>query len=419
MATQKLPDTKVRTAKPKDKSYRLSDGGGLYLLVNPDGSKWWRLDYSFRQKRKTISIGVYPKVTLSLARTKALEAKQNISDSIDPSELRKAEKKKISLANVQEKRLADGLPMIGSFEEVAREWGKEHVNNWDDKNERTKRLLERNIFPVLGHKPIHEITPAELRVALLNMKGILESAHRTFRICGRIFRYAVVNGKCEQDITLVLKGLLPAAEAKHFASITEPKEVRLLLQSIDDYEGSFIVKCALQLAPLVFARPGELRGAEWAHIDLDSCEWRYLVSKTKTEHIVPLSKQAVEVLEQIQPLTGKGRYVFPSMRTPDGSRCISENTLNSALKRLGYGKDDMTAHGFRAMARTLLDEQLKVRPDFIEHQLAHAVRDPNGRAYNRTSFLPERKEMMQKWADYLDGLKAGGNVVIADFKRTG
>jgi integrase len=228
---------------------------------------------------------------------------------------------------------------------------------------------------------------------------------------GQVFRYAVATGRTDRDITQDLKGALAPNKVKHFASITEPKEVSGLLRAIDGYQGSFVVKCSLQFAPLVFVRPGELRVAEWNHFDLDAKEWRYFVTKTEVQHIVPLSRQVIEILKELQPLTGHGRYVFPSERTPRGDRCMSENTLNGALKRLGYGKDEMTAHGFRAMARTILDEVLGFRPDFIEHQLAHAVRDPNGRAYNRTAHLAERKKMMQAWADYLDSLKNGAEVI--------
>ena len=237
------------------------------------------------------------------------------------------------------------------------------------------------------------------------------------QICGQVFRYAVATGRAERDITPDLRGALPPAKGEHFAAITEPKQVAELLRAIDGYQGSLPSVCALKLAPLVFVRPGELRAAEWQHIDLDTKEWRYFVSKTEVQHIVPLSNQAVAILQELHPLTGHGRFIFPSERTPRGDRCMSENTLNAALKRLGYGKDVMTAHGFRAMARTILDEVLGVRIDFIEHQLAHAVKDPNGRAYNRTAHLPERHKMMQAWADYLDGLKNGAQVL--PFKNIG
>jgi integrase len=237
------------------------------------------------------------------------------------------------------------------------------------------------------------------------------------QICGQVFRYAVATGRVDRDITPDLRGALSVAKSEHFAAITEPKQVAELLRAIDSYQGSFVAHCALKLAPLVFVRPGELRAAQWQHIDLEAKEWRYFVSKTSVQHIVPLSTQAIEILKELQPLTGHVRYLFPSERTPRGDRCMRENTLNGALKRLGYGKDVMTARGFRAMARTILDEVLSFRVDFIEHQLAHAVRDPNGRAYNRTAHLPERHKMMQARADYLDGLKAGA--AILPFKKHG
>ena len=248
-------------------------------------------------------------------------------------------------------------------------------------------------------------------------RGTIETAHRSLQICGQVFRYAVATGRVSRDITPDLRGALPPAKGEHFASIIEPKQVAELLRAIDSYQGSLSAVCALKLAPMVFVRPGELRAAEWEHINLVAKEWRYFVSKTRTEHIVPLSSQAIKILEELQPLTGHGRYVFSSERTPRGDRCMSENTLNAALKRMGYGKDVMTAHGFRAMARTILDEVLGVRVDFIEHQLAHAVKDPNGRAYNRTAHLPERHKMMQQWSDYLDTLKNGA--VVLPFKKIG
>ena len=282
-------------------------------------------------------------------------------------------------------------------------------------------MLERNIFPWLGKQPISDIKPKDILECLrrIENRGTIETAHRTLQICGQVFRYAVATGRTERDITPDLRGALAPAKGGHFAAITDPKEVAELLRAIDIYQGSLSAVCGLKLAPLVFVRPGELRAAEWEHINFDTKEWRYFITKTKSEHIVPLSKQAITILKEIYPLTGHGRYVFPSGRTPSGDRCMSENTLNAALKRLGYGKDKMTTHGFRAMARTILDEVLEIRPDFIEHQLAHAVRDPNGRAYNRTAHLEERRKMMQTWADYLDSLKAGNNVIIGDSKRTG
>ncbi|MDO9269399.1 MAG: integrase arm-type DNA-binding domain-containing protein [Methylobacter sp.] len=403
-----LSDTTIKNAKPNpDKAYKLPDEKGMYLLVSPNGSKYFRLKYRFSGKEKVLALGVYPDTSLKQAREKRDEARKQLADGIDPSENRKAVKssKAESAAN--------------SFEIIAREWGARKVDTWADKNNRSKRMLERNIFPWLGSKPITDILPKDILECLRRVedRGTIETAHRTLQICGQVYRYAVATGRAERDITPDLRGSLPPAKGEHFAAITEPKQVAELLRAIDSYQGSLPAVCALKLAPLVFVRPGELRAAEWQHIDLDAKEWRYYVSKTSVQHIVPLSSQAVAILEELQPFSGLGRFVFPSERTPRGDRCMSDNTLNAALKRLGYGKDVMTAHGFRAMARTILDEVLGVRPDFIEHQLAHAVKDPNGRAYNRTAHLPERHKMMQQWSDYLDGLKNGAQVIA--FKRIG
>jgi integrase len=402
-----LSDTAIKNAKPADKPYKMQDEKGMYLLVHPNGGKYFRYDYRFDGKRKTLALGTYPVTSLKEARDKRDTAKKQIDGGIDPNENKKAVKssKAESAAN--------------SFEIIAREWGSKKVNNWDDKNNRSKRMLERNIFPWLGSKPIIDILPKDILACLRRVedRGTIETAHRSLQICGQVFRYAVATGRADRDITPDLRGALPPAKGEHFASITEPKQVAELLRAIDSYQGSLSAVCALKLAPLIFVRPGELRAAEWQHIDLEAKEWRYFVSKTEVQHIVPLSSQAVAILEELRPLTGHGRFVFSSERTPRGDRCMSENTLNAALKRLGYGKDVMTAHGFRAMARTILDEVLGVRVDFIEHQLAHAVKDPNGRAYNRTAHLPERHKMMQQWADYLDGLKNGAQVI--PFKKIG
>ncbi|MGZ8213934.1 MAG: tyrosine-type recombinase/integrase [Methylosarcina sp.] len=397
-----LSDTAIKNTKPlPDKALKLPDEKGMYLLIHPNGSKYFRLDYRFNGKRKTLALGVYPETSLKDARKKREEARELIAKGIDPGENRKAVKssKAESAAN--------------SFEIIAREWGKQKVESWSEKNDRSKRMLERNIFPWLGEKPITDILPRDILYCLRRIedRGAVETAHRTLQICGQVFRYAVATGRADRDITPDLRGALPPAKGEHFAAITEPKQVAELMRAIDGYQGSFSAVCALKLAPLVFVRPGELRAMEWAHVDMDAKEWRYFVSKTSVQHIVPLSRQAIEILKELHPLTGQGRYAFPSERTPRGDRCMSENTLNAALKRLGYGKEKMTAHGFRAMARTILDEVLGFRPDFIEHQLAHAVRDPNGRAYNRTAHLPERHGMMQAWADYLDGLKKGAQVL--------
>jgi integrase len=404
-----LTDTACKNAHKGDKAklgkaFKLSDDKGLYLHVMPgikSWSKYWRLKYRIGGTEKLLALGKYPDVTLDQARQRRDEARKQLADGIDPSENKKAVKaSRLALAE-------------NSFEIIAREWGQKKVDNWDDKNNRSKRMLERNIFPWLGGKPITDILPKDILACLRRIedRGTIETAHRTLQICGQVFRYAVSTGRVDRDITPDLRGALPVAKGEHFAAITEPKQVAELLRAIDSYQGSFTALCALKFAPLVFVRPGELRAGEWQHIDLEAKEWRYFVSKTAVQHIVPLSSQAIKILEELQPLTGHGRYVFPSERTPRGDRCMSENTINAALKRLGYGKDIMTGHGFRAMARTILDEVLGVRVDFIEHQLAHAVRDPNGRAYNRTAHLKERHDMMQTWADYLDDLKAGASVL--------
>ena len=390
------------------KAFTLFDDKGLHLLVKPTSTgwaKWWRLKFRCNGKDGLMSLGVYPDITLQQARERRDTVRKQLAEGIDPIEHRKAVKEsKEALAT-------------NSFEIIAREWGQKKVETWDDKNNRSKRMLERNVFPWLGSKPITEILPKDILACLRRVeeRGTIETAHRTLQITGQVFRYAVATGRVDRDITPDLRGALPVAKGEHFAAITEPKQVAELLRVIDSYQGSFISLSALKLAPLVFVRPGELRAAEWQHFDLEAKEWRYFISKTAVQHIVPLSTQAIAILHEIQPLTGHGCYVFPSERTPRGDRCMSENTINAALKRLGYGKDVMTGHGFRAMARTILDEVLGVRVDFIEHQLAHAVRDPNGRAYNRTAHLKERHAMMQAWADYLDGLKAGA--VVLPFKK--
>jgi integrase len=393
-----LTDTKVRTVKPTDKSQRLFDGGGLYLEVSPKGGKWWRFKYRFNGKEKRLSLGTYPDVSLKKARDRRDDARKLLSNGVDPGEYRKVAK------------AAKADQAANSFEAVAREWFAKYSPNW--KESHSKKVigrLEKNIFPWLGDKPINSISAQELLGAIrrIEERGALETAHRVLRICGQVFRYAVATGRADRDPSGDLRGALPPVKTQHLAAVTEPAKVAEVLRAIEGYQGTLVVYCAMRLAPLVFVRPGELRQAEWADIDLEESEWRFTVSKTETQHIVPLSRQAVDILRELYPLTGKGRYVFPSARSPRGDRPMSDNAVLSALRTLGISKEEMTGHGFRAIARTLLDEVLGFRPDFIEHQLAHAVRDPNGRAYNRTAHLPERRKMMQEWADYLDALKAG------------
>lgn len=391
-----LTDTTIRTAKPGAKPAKLFDERGLFLLVAPTGGKWWRFKYRFEGKEKLLSLGTYPDVSLKDARERRDDARKQIADGIDPSHSRKAQKamRQIQAAN--------------SFEAVAREWYSKHSPNWVDAHgSRIIRRLERDIFLDLGARPIADITAPELLAVIrkIEARGALETAHRALGNCGQVFRYAVATGRAVRDPSGDLRGALPPVKGEHFAAVTDPALVPQILRAIDGYKGSAVVSCALRLAPLVFVRPGELRGAEWAEIDLDGAEWRIPGARMKLgiDHIVPLSTQAVAILREIQPLTGAGRFVFPSART--STRPMSDNAILAALRRMDIPKEEMSGHGFRAMARTILDEVLGVRPDLIEHQLAHAVRDANGRAYNRTAHLPARREMMQQWADYLDQLR--------------
>jgi integrase len=402
-----LNDLKARTSKPKEKPYKLSDVDGLYLLITEKGHKWWRFRYRFDHKEKLLSLGTYPEISLTDARQRRDEARKQVAHGIDPGVLRKAQKQ----AETEETE---------TFEVIAREWHTKFTHTWTAGH--TTKLLSamtRDLFPWLGARPIKELKAPELLATLrrIESRGTLETAHRMRGLLGQIFRYAVATGRAERDPAADLRGALPQPNEKHLAAIIDPKEVAPLLRVLDGYQGHFVVKCALRLAPLLFVRPGELRHAEWAEIDLDEAAWNIPASKMKMKEalLVPLSVQAVEILRELQSLTGASRYVFPSGRS--FTRPMSNNAILAALRRMGYDKDTMTGHGFRAMARTILDEVLHIRPDYIEHQLAHAVRDPNGRAYNRTAHLNERREMMQTWADYLDGIKAGATVI--PFKKMG
>ncbi|MGA7353117.1 MAG: integrase arm-type DNA-binding domain-containing protein [Acidobacteriaceae bacterium] len=395
-----LTDREIRSVKPSKKPRKLFDWGGLYLEVSPAGGKWWRLKFRFDGKEKRLSLGVYPDVTLKDARDRREEARKLLANGIDPSENRKSQ------------RAAQADRSTNSLEVVAREWFAKFSRTWSAGHRaRIVRQFERDIFPWIGQRPIADISaPEVLAVARrIEKRGALETAHRAIRNCGQVFRYAIATGRATNDPTGALRGALPPFRTEHLAAATEPKQFGRVLRAIDGYEGTHVVSCALRLAPLVFVRPGELRHAEWAHVDLDGAEWRYTASKTGTAHIVPLSRQAIEILREVHPITGHGRFVFPSARS--NVRAMSDNAILAAMRRMGIAKEEMSGHGFRAVARTILDEVLGVRPDFIEHQLAHAVRDPNGRAYNRTAHLPARKEMMQLWADYLDELKATADVI--------
>lgn len=396
-----LTDMKVQKAKPQDKPISLFDGGGLYLLITPSGGKLWRFKYRFDKKEKKLAFGSYPETTLQDARQKREDARRLLANNVDPDAVRKAQKQAITRETE-------------TFEVVAREWHTVFTPSWTARHGATiLSRLNHDLIPWLGSRPINEIKAPELLSVLrrAESRGALELAHRLRAIAGQVFRYAVATGKAERDPSGDLRGAIPPPKIKHHSAITDPKEVAPLLRALDGYQGGFVVKCALRLAPLLFVRPGELRHAEWAEINLDEAVWNIPAHKMKMKqaHIVPLCNQVIWILKELQEYTGAGRYVFPSVRTH--ARPMSENTVNAALRHAGYDKDTMTGHGFRAMARTILDEVLQVRPDFIEHQLAHAVRDPNGRAYNRTAHLAERRKMMQRWADYLDELKAGAVVI--------
>jgi len=396
-----LTDTAIRNTRPDVKPQKLFDGGGLFLLITPAGQRYWRLKYRFAAKEKLLSLGVYPDVGLAAARKKREDAREKLAAGIDPGEAKKADKRAVRLA------------AVNSFESVALAWMDERKSTVEPaQHDKTLARFKSDAFPWLGHRPIKEIDAPEILAVLkrVDSRGARFTAHRLRSEISRVFRFAIKEGHCKADPARDLVGAIPPAQTTHFASITDPKKVGEMLRAFDAFSGTFPVKCALRLAPLLFVRPGELRQAEWAEIDLDKGEWRYHVSKTKTEHLVPLATQAVAILRELNALTGAGRYVFPGAR--DRKRPMSEAAVNAALRRLGYDtRTEITGHGFRAMARTILHEELEQKPEVIEHQLAHAVPDNLGGAYNRTKFIKDRRVMMQAWADYLDRLKAGADVI--------
>lgn len=406
-----LTATAVSQAKPRDKAYKLSDAGGLYLLVTPAGARYWRYKYRYAGKEKTLALGVYPEVSLKQARQKHQTARDQLAQGTDPGEVRKVEK------------LTRHLAAAESFEAVGREWFNQVMPDKSQSyRDRTLRILEKDLFPVLGSRPIASITAPELLAALrrIESRGAYDIAHRAKQTSGQIFRYAVVTGRAERDPSGDLTGALkPKRAKKHHAALTDPKDVGKLMVAIDGYDGTPAVAAALRLSPLLFQRPGEIRNMEWAEINWDEQRWELPAEKMKMKlpHVVPLCSQAINILRSLEPITGRGTYVFPSAR--GRSRPLSENGVRTALRAIGYRNDQMTPHGFRAMARTILDEVLGYRVDWIEHQLAHAVKDPNGRAYNRTAHLEARAKMMQHWADYLDQLKQSaldGNVLVGHFR---
>lgn len=385
-----LTDIKIRSLKPREKPYKQADEKGLYLLIKPNASKHWRFKYRFTTE-KLLAFVSYPEVSLVHAREMRDEARKLLIKGVEPSIVNQATKHSDE----------------NSFEAIAREWHMKFMSQWKPEHAADiLKRLEKNVFPWLGNRPIAAINSPELLSVIrrIESRGASEIARKTYRTCGQVYRYAVASGRTERNPAPGLKDALQPASKRHLASIIEPKEIGRLLRAIYDYEGSFVTQCALRLASLVFVRPGELRYAEWKEIDFEKAEWRIPAAKMKmqTQHIVPLSTQAITVLQELQPLTGNEKYVFPSVRS--SQRPMSENTVNAGLRRLGYTKEEMTGHGFRSMASTLLNEQ-GWDHDAIERQLAHSERNSVRAAYNYAEHLPERCKMMQAWADYLDKLR--------------
>jgi len=395
-----LSDTAVRSAKPADKAYKLSDEKGLFLLVHPNGSKYWRQKYRFDGKEKTLAQGVYPDTSLKEARERRDKARKQLADGIDPGQHRK-------VAKATRETVA-----ANSFEIICREWLEYKRSNIEEAQyKKALARLEKDVFPWMGNRPISEISAPEILSVLrrIDARGARYTAHKAKSEISQCFRFAIATGRAERDPCPDLKGAIPAPKTANLPSITDPKDVGELLRAIDGFKGTFVVKCALEIAPRVFVRPGELRKAMWNGFDLDKGEWRYFITKTKTEHLVPLASQVVATLRELHALTGRGDYVFPGR---DPKLPMSDAAINAALRRMGYDtKTEITGHGFRAMARTILHEELHQKPEVIEHQLAHSVADSLGTAYNRTKFLKERKTMMQLWADYLDKLKLGAEII--------
>lgn len=398
----KLKILEIKRVKFESKQFKLTDGGGMYLLVTKTG-KYWRYDYRYSKKRKTLALGVYPEISLKEARAKHLEARKQLAEGIDPGYFRKLNKEQKIQASEN------------SFGKFAWEWFSKQ--NWTEGHARTvKGRIEKNIIPYIGDRPVNDITAKEVLIICRRVenRGAIETAHRVKTICSQIFRYCVASGLIESDPCRDLTKALIPATPKHMATITDPIKVGGLMRSIDDYEGHEVTRSALKLAPLIFVRPGELRHAEWEEINFDSAIWKIPAEKMKMKqiHLVPLSSQTIEIIKDLKPLTGNGQYLFPSIRT--SKRPMSDNAILSALRRMGYSKEEMTGHGFRGMASTLLHE-LGWESKLIERQLAHQDRNSVRAAYNHADYLPERIKMMQAWGDYLDGLKAGGKVI--NFKK--
>lgn len=402
-----LTDTKLRGLKAKANVYRVADTNGLCIEVRTTGAKLWRYRYRYAGKASMAALGEYPMMSLSDARAERDRMRALVKGGANPAHVTRAER----AAQIER---AETTFAAVALEHLAKR-AKEGLSPGSVKRER--RLIEKDLAGI-GSLPVAGVTAPALLAALrkLEQRGVVETAHRARALCGQVFRYAIATGRAQRNPAADLAGALEQPRVKHFASITDPAKAGELLRTLYSYRGSPVTVAALRLAPLVFVRPGELRKARWADIDLDAAEWRFIASKTGTPHIVPLSAQSIAILRDLHPLTGRGEYLFPGVRS--AKRPMSENTVNAALRYMGIDGDTMSGHGFRAMARTILDEVLHFRPDYIEHQLAHAVRDPNGRAYNRTAHLPERRTMMQAWADYLDQLRDSSGKVLPMQRKT-
>lgn len=392
--TRMLTDTKLRSLKAKVKVYRIADTNGLAIEVRPTGAKFWRYRYRFAGKATMLTLGEYPLMGLADARAARDKARSLLKAGTNPVHVAKAQRVAIA------ERTENTFGVIAN--ELLAKRAREGLGAGSVKRER--RLIDKDLASIRV-LPIADVSAPALLAALrkLEANGTIETAHRARSFAGLVFKYAIATGRTDHNPAADLTGALQQPQKKHFASVTDPAKVAKLLQAIHAYRATPVVMSALKLAPLLFVRPGELRSARWEDVDVESAEWRFTASKTKTPHIVPLARQAIGILEDLRPVTQRSEYVFPSLR--GARRPMSENAINVALRTLGFDGETMSGHGFRAMARTILDEVLGFRPDYIEHQLAHAVRDPNGRAYNRTAHLAERKKMMQAWADYLDQLR--------------
>ena len=415
-------DATIKAIRPGDSRKRLGDGDGLYLLLFVGGgAHGWRFDYSYRRRRKTISLGTYPDTSLALARRKADEARHLVAEGIDPSGKRKAERAAYVQERVAEEREAQGLPPLDSFEAVAREWYAVKRDGWAASyGDKIIARLETDVFPWIGRVPVAQVTAPQLLEVMrrIEARGVIETAHRALQDSSQVLRYAVATGKAASNPARDLKGALRRPDTRHFPAITEPQRFGELLRAMESYAATPVVRAALKLAPMLLLRPGELRFAEWPEIDLDAAMWTVPAMRMKRElrqklhgapHLVPLPKQAVAVLRELHSLTGHAKMVFRGERHHD--RAMSDNTINAALRAMGFSADEVTGHGFRATARTMLQERLGFDPAVIEAQLAHSVRDALGRAYNRTEFVEQRRKMMQAWADYLDQLRRGADVV--------